>query len=172
MEPRPPMTAPSSSSEPWRRFMTASADPTELVIEGTTAMVRKIGPWLHGVLGELPDDEAGAIAARLELAVHEVAMNIIDHAGLPVAAEIRFSAGITDSVVEICVTDPGLPFDPAGVRIPVAGVPQERGYGLMLVRKLVNDLDYRRVDAGNRWTLRVNRTPPADSQKTGNEHQP
>ncbi|WBM78887.1 ATP-binding protein [Cryobacterium breve] len=151
--------------------MTASSTPVDLVIEGTTAMVRKIGPWLHDVLDDLPDHEAGAIAPRLELAVHEVAMNIIDHAGLPVTAEIRFSAEITDSVVEIRVTDPGRPFDPTGVRIPVAGVPQERGYGLMLVRKLVNDLGYHRLDTGNRWTLRVNRTPPADHSEMSSSHE-
>ena len=152
--------------------MTPSSAPRELVIEGTTAMVRQIGPWLTGVLEELPDDEAGAIASRLELAVHEVAVNIIDHAALPAAAEIRFSAEITDSAIEIRVTDPGQPFDPSAVRIPVSGVPQERGYGLLLVGKLVSDLGYRRLDAGNRWTLRVNRTRPAEAQKTGNEHQP
>jgi len=149
----------------------ASSTPGDLVIDGTTAMVRKIGPWLHDVLVVLPDDEAGAVAARLELAVHEVAVNVIDHAELPPAAEIRFSAEITDSVVEIRVTDPGRPFDPATVRVPIAGVPQERGYGLMLATKLVSDLGYRRLDSGNCWTLRVNRSRPDDAQNTRNEPQ-
>ncbi|HSP53461.1 MAG TPA: ATP-binding protein [Cryobacterium sp.] len=139
------------------------AERDELAIEGDSLSVRKIGPWLRDRLDDgLPADEASEIASRLELAVHEVAMNMVDHARLPASALLRFRATVTDTVVEISVTDPGEPFDPGTEKAPTAGTPQERGYGLMIVRRLVDHLGYTRLDAGNRWTLRVNRTSPAD----------
>ena len=138
------------------------AEPDELVIEGDSLAIRRIGPWLRDRLDGLPADEASKIASRLELAVHEVAMNMVDHARLPDFALLRFRAAITDTVVEISVTDPGEPFDPETEKEPTAGTPQERGYGLMIVRKLVDHLEYARLDDGNKWILRVNRTSPAN----------
>jgi anti-sigma regulatory factor (Ser/Thr protein kinase) len=138
------------------------AERDELVIEGDSLSVRQIGPWLRDRLADLPADEASELASRLELAVHEVAMNMVDHARLPASALLRFRAAITDTVVEITVTDPGEPFDPDAEKTPTAGTPQERGYGLMIVRKLVDHLGYTRLDAGNRWTLRITRTSPAE----------
>jgi len=146
--------------------------PTDLVIVGNSLSVRKIGPWLSEVLEALPTEERKAMVSGLELAVHEVAMNIIDHAQLPPSAVIRFSADITAVAVEVTVSDPGESFEPEDERVPIAGVPQERGYGLLLVRKLVDHLGYCRVDGGNRWTLRVNRTRPTGHRtgEAGRQH--
>jgi anti-sigma regulatory factor (Ser/Thr protein kinase) len=152
--------------------MTVPAAASDLIIAVSTESVRQIGPWLHTVLAGLPPEEASRLHSRLELAVHEVAMNILDHAGLATTATIRFSADIVEQSVSVTVTDAGTAFVPDGIQRPVSGVPQERGYGLLIVHKLVDDLDYRRVDDHNRWTLRVTRTRPAGRPHTGNEHQP
>lgn len=152
--------------------MTAPAPSVDLIIVLSTESVRDIGPWLRTALTGLPPAEADRLHSRLELAVHEVAMNILDHAGLPTTATIRFSADVAEAFVSVTVTDSGKPFDPAGIRPPVPGVPQERGYGLLIVHKLVDDLDYRRVDDHNLWTLRVSRTRPLGRHNSGNERQP
>jgi len=141
--------------------MTPSTTPA-LTLANDSLSVRQIGPWLHEVLDGVPPEESGDLASRLELAVHEVAMNVVDHASLPPDAMIRVTAEITESLVEITVTDPGEAFDPDGTSPPVAVVPQERGYGLMIIQKLVDQLSYSRLEAGNQWTLRINRIGPAD----------
>ena len=143
--------------------MTGPAEMSPLLIDPTALSVRDTGPWLLSALGVLPAAEAAAVAARLELAVHEVGMNVVDHANLGAGQKIRFDIDIVTSRVTVTVTDRGDSFDVTGVPDPVSGIPQIRGYGLMIVRKLVDDLDYRRVGEDNRLTLRIDRSTTEES---------
>lgn len=139
--------------------MTAS---TSLDLASDVLSVRAIGPWLSTLLGDLDDAEATALRTRLELAVHEVCVNIVDHADLPPGSGIRLDARVDPSAVVVVITDAGRTFDPAAVAAPQPGVPQIRGYGLMIVDQLVDSVLYERDHPRNRWTLRVDRRTVTD----------
>ncbi len=145
------MTAPRSAS---------SAAATTLSIDANPLAVRDIGPWLRELLTATTPAEAEVLVARLELAVHEVCMNVVDHAGLPAGSSLELVGSVDDDRVRVEIHDDGSPFDPSGVPEPVPGVPQVRGYGLMIVRQLVDTVDYRRTDGHNTWVLELHRTPP------------
>jgi len=115
--------------------------------------IRDIGPWLRAQ----SDDED--LCGRLELALQELAANIVRH-GYGTAdddigpvgailAEWRPSA----DTVKIVVTDWAPPYRPAPDRQAQPGVPQVHGYGLMIIEQLVDDFSHERFDDRNIWTL-------------------
>ncbi|WIB79073.1 ATP-binding protein [Curtobacterium sp. MCPF17_002] len=93
----------------------------------------------------------------LELALVELASNVIEHAARPsgVACSLRIDVG--QDAVEAHLTDDGVPVpvDPSAARLPDALA--ESGRGLALVQMVVDDLRYERVDDHNRWTVRRGR---------------
>ncbi len=106
--------------------------------------------------GKTPDESI----TGLELAVHEVAVNIIRHAYADVDSgwiDIRLSCD--DRELIVVLEDQGGPFDPAMAVEPDLAVPREGGYGLYVARQLVDDVNYRRTASNNRWELRVDRGP-------------
>jgi serine/threonine-protein kinase RsbW len=140
-----------------------STPTSRLAIDANPLAVRDIGPWLAALLAALPTDERDALLSRLELAVHEVCMNVVDHAGLPPGSSLQLVGTVDGHRVRIEIHDDGSPFDASGVPEPVAGVPQVRGYGLMIVRQLVDTVDYSREGGHNTWVLQVHRAAGADS---------
>jgi len=89
-------------------------------------------------------------------------MNVVDHAGLPTGSSMELDGLVDAGLVHIEIHDEGAAFDSGGVPEPVPGIPQVRGYGLMIVRQLVDVVDYRRRDGCNTWTLQVHR-PAVDT---------
>ncbi|KXX63981.1 ATP-binding protein [Marichromatium gracile] len=103
---------------------------------------------------------------RLELAVEEVFVNLCTHAypvDVPGWAEI--STHHADDRLTIEIRDGGIPFD--GTRIPTPDLEQPLaarpvgGLGWVLIRRLVDGLDYRRVEDCNllRLTMRLPAQP-------------
>lgn len=151
--------------------MTANADSIaqggaaqvpSLTVAADPIAVRAVGPWLRRQLKLLPADEATSVGARLELAVHEICMNVVDHAGLPPGSSMELSAKVDDRCVEIRLLDRGQPFVPGDVRRPNPGVPQIRGWGLHLAHRLLDSVSYRRDGKTNVWVLRVIRRPTGE----------
>lgn len=119
---------------------------------------------VHGLVGDLwtrvpdVDDED---RQRFEIAVVEVAGNIVEHGGGEVTLGLRLAA--YPDRVEASFRDTGRPalVDPA-----VAVLPDElaeQGRGLVLARTAVDEVSYQRTGAGNRWRvckLRARRGPP------------
>ena len=100
----------------------------------------------------------------------------LDHLG---RLDIGFDGGVqlaTDTVepspyyeddhgVTVHVSDGGAAPDRTLMAVePVPGVPQEGGYGLLIVRKLVDDFEHTREGAVNTWRLHVHR-PPAGGDR-------
>ncbi len=132
--------------------------PAHLRLPPDRESARHIGPWLTEILGELPEEEALRIFSRLELAVHEICINIVDHASPPAGSMVEITGHIEPDQVRVELSDRGVAFAADEVIPPIDGVPQERGYGLFIVRKLVDELGYRRDNDTNRWWLRVFRS--------------
>ena len=129
-----------------------------LVIAATPLALRELGSWLDELLSEIPQDEAMGLRSRLELAVHEVCMNVIDHAGLAENATVRIEGHRGPHSVEVTVADNGHPFDASGADAGLPEEPSEGGYGIAIARRLVDELRYERIADTNRLTLVVHRT--------------
>lgn len=105
-----------------------------------------------GVVEEQIDD----LVYNIQLAVHEVCTNIIEHAyqfdsNQPV--QISFYISRSENVLEVILRDQGNQFDAEKVIAPKLGTAQERGLGLFLVHELMDSVDYFHDGIWNRWTL-------------------
>ena len=101
-------------------------------------------------------DEREAIIYNLQLAAHEACANIIDHA----------YAGDQDRRILITLTlaghprrliielhDNGYSFDLATVPEPNLDEAHDHGYGLFLIRRLMDEVTYMSRPEGNHWAL-------------------
>ncbi|GLZ36703.1 ATP-binding protein [Actinokineospora sp. NBRC 105648] len=118
---------------------------------------REIGPWLRTAMRHVDAETADALLSRMELAVHEVCMNVVDHAHLPADSVIELSLVLSSTDLTVWVRDRGAEFDLAAIPDPAEGVLQERGYGIKIARALVSELSYRRTRSGNELALRIDR---------------
>ncbi|AHF04625.1 serine/threonine protein kinase [Marichromatium purpuratum 984] len=121
----------------------------------TTAEITALPQVLAFVLDSAEQTGLGAEArGRLELAVEEVFVNLCTHA-YPVDAPgwAEISTHHADDRLTIEIRDGGIPFD--GTRIPTPDLEQPLaarpvgGLGWVLIRRLVDGLDYRRLEGCN-----------------------
>ena len=100
--------------------------------------------------------DAGQPAATNDilLAIQEMCMNIVDHA-YEGRSDGRISLNLT--VAEDSFTaefsDDGTPFDPSKVTGPDLERGQVRGYGLYLMKELLDDVSYTSSEGRNHWRL-------------------
>ncbi|CAN5797251.1 hypothetical protein BH23DEI1_BH23DEI1_22920 [soil metagenome] len=104
---------------------------------------------------DLPVEHVG----DLRLLAEEACINVVLHAfdeGAP--GEMTLQVGFEDGVVEIVIEDDGRPFDPEATPRPALDAQwrdrEVGGLGWHLIRRLADDLEYRRIDDRNRLTLR------------------
>jgi|YNPNPStandDraft_1061719.scaffolds.fasta_scaffold20017_2 serine/threonine-protein kinase RsbW len=108
-------------------------------------------------INDVPD--RGMVSYGLQLAVQETCANIVDHAYRGMAGgRIRLEIALRADPrrLEIDIYDSGRPFDPSQAREPDLEHAQERGYGLFLMRKLMDVVTYERQDNCNHWRLARN----------------
>ncbi|MCY7411524.1 MAG: ATP-binding protein [Salinibacterium sp.] len=103
---------------------------------------------------------------RAELAVHEACMNVVDHAEVSRGSTIELSVRIDADALVASTIDHGIEFDPGASARPARGVIQERGYGVKIVRSIVDGMAYERVGDTNQLVLRIDL---ATSQRTKGE---
>jgi serine/threonine-protein kinase RsbW len=96
----------------------------------------------------------------IELAVHEVATNIVDHAypdnpAGQIEASLTVSGGAMGAKRRLAVelSDTGLSFDASTVTPVNFESPQEGGYGLFLAQALMDEVYYERKAGRNIWRL-------------------
>lgn len=127
----------------------------DLDLDADLGELRALGPWLSQVL-----DAAGASSflGSLELALHEVCVNVVTHAYENGPGRLHVRSRCDPRTIELEVRDRGSEvFDESGTTEPVPGVPQIHGYGLMIARRLTDELTYQREDGVNVWLLRTRR---------------
>lgn len=104
--------------------------------------------------------EAEILSYNIELAVHETCTNIVDHAyaGMNSRILIEFSYAESQQQLIVDLHDIGQSFDPETVQEPALDEAQVRGYGLFLIRNLMDEVIYEPLIGGNHWRL-VKRLP-------------
>ncbi|MBD3334806.1 MAG: hypothetical protein GF355_04765 [Candidatus Eisenbacteria bacterium] len=92
----------------------------------------------------------------LRLALREAATNIVEHSlGGDPGARILFEIDAGGNELRLRLRDKGPPFDPAAqaARPPDPEELAEGGYGLFIIRSLVDDIAYDTDEEGNTLTL-------------------
>jgi serine/threonine-protein kinase RsbW len=127
-----------------------------LAIAASGDEVRRACEWLTAALRQR--DVPQPQVERLELALHEVLANVLDHGGStaraePIHIEVRAKATTGEARVE--VRDAGIPFDPttAPEYIPPKTLAEARpgGLGLPLIRRFSDWMSYRREGGRNHF---------------------
>ncbi|MGQ0501919.1 MAG: ATP-binding protein [Panacagrimonas sp.] len=127
------------------------------------ADVSDVTAWLDSLAQQHGMPEA--IAQRIDLCLVEVLTNVVTH-GLAEAqtGEIQLEVLGQGADVAIEIADRGLAFNPTeAVLPPPVTMADDRigGWGLCIVRKMSDEIRYRRVDGHNRLTLVFHPRPSA-----------
>ena len=98
------------------------------------------------------------LAQELRLAVEEVVVNVIDYAYPPgIEGEVSVQITSDGKTLQVKITDRGVPFDPTAVRKADTSLSAEDrrigGLGILLVRSLMDTVNYLREDGQNILTL-------------------
>ncbi len=132
------------------------SDDIHLEIPADFKYLETVSGWVEMALGQVEGagEDAQALFA-LKLAVHEICVNIIEHAYHGKQGLIQISFHVTHPppkiVVQLC--DQGDAADAANFVEPNLEEPQVKGYGLYLVKNLVDNVEYTRNGGANQWTL-------------------
>jgi PAS domain S-box-containing protein len=147
-----------------RRFqgmVPLSDDITMVILKALPRTYRFACPATLDHLHQVTDTvrQAGAsydsdFAYELELAVSELATNVIQHAYQNAEGELRVVISLAPDAVEIELYDDGISFDPAAVPAPDPDQLNEGGYGLIIAHQVVDELTYLPASPkGNCWRM-------------------
>lgn len=89
----------------------------------------------------------------MELAVSEIATNIIEHSGDGQPVRLRMVVDVRPESVAVKFTDDGHPAPVDLARVSMPGEAAESGRGLALAHRVLDELSYTRDPRGNHWTL-------------------
>jgi sigma-B regulation protein RsbU (phosphoserine phosphatase) len=93
-------------------------------------------------------------ACQIELAASEIVTNIITHACRERSGDLRVQLTLSRHSLQIDSYDDGDSFDIGQVAVPEPDEMQEGGYGLFVVRQIVDELEYEPATLeGNHWRL-------------------
>ncbi len=119
--------------------------------------------WVEAMLTE--DDHFGATdRLRIRLAVHELVVNIIEHAYGGAAGRIEMVVEPHRDRLQFVVIDDGRAFSGATNR-PLPDEPSGGGYGLPIIDTVFDDVSYTRVDRTNTWLLSIARGITQETQR-------
>ncbi len=97
---------------------------------------------------------------QISMAVDEITANIAMYAYAPETGEmtVRVDYDETDRMAAVTFTDSGVPFNPLEKEDPDVGLPAEErkvgGLGIFLVKKTMDEIDYRRENGKNILCIR------------------
>ena len=134
-----------------------STNTIELDLPATHKYLNVLGDCIAGMLARADGlEDFQTLSYNLQLGVHEVCANIIDHAYRDQPeGRIKVSLTLTDDSSQFIVNlqDTGHSFDPTLVPLPEFETEQVRGYGLFLVYSLIDSVNYCPNPGQNTWQL-------------------
>lgn len=98
------------------------------------------------------------VRIHMDLAASEIGANIIEHSGGGEPVRLRMEVRMLPDAVHATFTDDGKPARIDLVDVGLPGDFAERGRGLAMAHRVLDELSYRRDDQGNHWTLVRKRT--------------
>jgi serine/threonine-protein kinase RsbW len=142
------------SQEP---IATQGEDTVRINLPATTKYLHLLGPCLSQMLMRVEGlRDVASVAFNLQLAIHEACTNIVRHAyggqqGARIEITLSLEVAPTRMVVEL--RDTGEPFVLEEVPSPDLEAGQLHGYGLFLMRSLLDEVWYEPQVGNNRWRL-------------------
>lgn len=120
-----------------------------------------------GTLAEFIEELGAELSLSMEttmhinLALEEAVSNIIMYAyPQEEAHEIILKTSATENQLIFLLTDNGLSFDPTGAPEVNLDIPAEErqigGLGIFLIRRIMNEVTYQRLDGENHLTMKKN----------------
>ncbi len=104
---------------------------------------------------------ADKVINAFKLAIDEASTNIIRHAYRERTGNITIRAVVRKDSLTISLIDQGRYFDPNQVKDPdlrrYVAIGKKGGLGIFMIRKLVDEIDYRRTEEGNELRLTKNK---------------
>ncbi|MFT7586941.1 MAG: serine/threonine-protein kinase RsbW [Cellvibrionaceae bacterium] len=116
-----------------------------------------IGACLNALLERIDRiSDKEMLAYNLELALHETCTNIVEHAYFEREGRIQVAMSVIDFPQRqfvIDVHDTGAAFDLTKAEEPDLEGAQVHGYGLFLMRQLLDEVVYQSGEVSNHWHL-------------------
>jgi anti-sigma regulatory factor (Ser/Thr protein kinase) len=129
---------------------------TVLTLKNDLGEITRLAEELEGFC-ERNAVSPGSLMA-LNLALEEIVTNVISYGFEDGSHEIDLELLLDDGMVQATVADDGKPYDPLQREDPDVDAPLEErdigGLGVLLVKKLMDDVTYARTDGRNVLTIR------------------
>jgi serine/threonine-protein kinase RsbW len=133
--------------------------PASLTVPGVLEEVPHVRRWLREVLAGWR--LTGPDAADLALAVTEVCTNIVRYGYRDTVGAIEVQVAPQADAVHVTILDRAPLFRPDDMSLPPATELAEGGYGLGLVRSVVDEVHVQAVAGGGNRTVLVKRRSPS-----------
>ena len=133
-----------------------AANTVELNLPARLESLSVLEACVTALLGQEPElSDREARTFEVVLAVHETCTNIIEHAYGASAGRVRVAFTFLDAPRRLAIDfdDSGQSFDLSTVQSPNLSEAQTSGYGLFLIRRLMDEVDYQPAPGNNRWRL-------------------
>lgn len=116
-----------------------------------------IGACLNAIVERIDHvQDKEMLAYNLELALHETCTNIVEHAYSEREGRIQVAMSVIHSPqlqLVIDLHDTGVAFDLNEAKEPNLEGAQVHGYGLFLMKQLLDEVVYRSSETSNHWRL-------------------
>jgi sigma-B regulation protein RsbU (phosphoserine phosphatase) len=128
----------------------------ELTLHNDVKEIEALGPFVKQIADQL--GIAKSLAGKLRLAVEEAVVNVMEYAyPSGKTGEVKIRATSDGHRLKFIITDSGVSFDPTEVAAADTTLSAEErpigGLGILLVRELMDSINYERIDGKNVLTL-------------------
>ncbi len=137
-------------------MMTTIQNRVRLEIPAEHSHLGMLSDCIRAVLDRVPDiPDRDVMIYNIQLAAHECCANMVDHAYSGHNGLIVATLGLEDSPRQFVIElqDSGSDFNLADSVAPNLEEPQIHGYGLFLMRELMDEVTYHPMPGNNRWRL-------------------
>jgi len=131
----------------------------ELILHNDVKEVEALGPFIKQIAEKLGVEKS--LTSKLRLAVEEAVVNVMEYAyPSGKTGEVNIRATSNGQKLKFIISDSGTPFNPTEVSAADTTLSAEErpvgGLGILLVRELMDSINYERIDGKNVLTLSKN----------------